>query len=749
MSCVTDKKASRRLARTCRLALWLLAASPAWSAAQPNPDLAEATLDDLMKVTVTTASRRAEGLSEAPALIEVVTARQIRARGYRSLGDLLRDQLGIKVDIGGDADYPSQLTVMGTRATSRVVLLLDGIRVASPTGEPLPILANYPVHTARQVEILYGPASALYGADAFSAVINVITKGAADAEGLSVGSTIGQFGLFNETASYGRSFGRNASMLVSGQWLRDAQPDLSRAYPAIFEGMQAQRTGVFNTIYGPMTSSQPVSAEYEAPIAAHSAHALLRGGGFQMSVFQNSLRTSTSRSISPDNTVYNRSAYQQNDLWVGAGSYTASIGRLTTTSTVTMSRHELAPDSGYWNVYSNLERSFKYAFGSMIKVEEQVSWTPVTRTMVTAGATYERFYASPQGADLNEPIESRDHPGTILATGIVDAFVKVRYANSGGYVQVQHAPAPQLSLTAGARADYNTRYGGTFNPRIGVVWHPARGTTVKTLFGTAYLTPSPYQAYSHFGSFYTTDGGATYASDYWHLGNAGLKPQHRATLQGSLSQALGPIWNITASAFRSRSTDVIKGFDPETGGPGTYLGWPVAYIDTPVNEGDETIYGGTVDVDFLKSWSERLRVAARMGVSLADGRVRDGSLPDGGLELGAIAPMQVRLSTDVNWAEWTGSARLMAFGRQRLVATVETADDIVRRTLPGYRTLDLSLRRNRVTRHLDVFLNVENAFDVRYFHINERAYSDATELLGAPQGPRRIMAGIDFRFGQR
>ena len=129
-----------------------------------------------MKIVVTTASRAPEGLAAAPARVQVVTAAQIERRGYRSVLDVLKDLADFKVDLAGDQDYPAQLTVQGTPGASRVVLLLDGIRVSSPTNEPLPMMANYPVHNARQVEIVYGPASALYGADAFSAVINIISK---------------------------------------------------------------------------------------------------------------------------------------------------------------------------------------------------------------------------------------------------------------------------------------------------------------------------------------------------------------------------------------------------------------------------------------------------------------------------------------------------------------------------------------------------------------------------------------------
>jgi outer membrane receptor protein involved in Fe transport len=192
---------------------------------RPGSDLRDATLEELMNITVTTASRTAEALNDAPARVDVVTAAQILRRGYRSLGDVLKDLPGFKVDVASSWDFPAELTVQGVRGTARVILLLDGIRISSPTNEPLPIVANYPVHTARQIEIVYGPASALYGADAFSAVINIITKDATESAA-AASTSIGQFGLYNRTASYGTPLGRHASLLVVGQFLHDGQPDL-------------------------------------------------------------------------------------------------------------------------------------------------------------------------------------------------------------------------------------------------------------------------------------------------------------------------------------------------------------------------------------------------------------------------------------------------------------------------------------------------------------------------------------------
>ncbi len=407
------------------LACGLAREAPAQTA--PVRDLADATIEDLMNIVVTTASRSPEGLAAAPARVQVVTAAQIERRGYRSVLDVLKDLVDFKVDLAGNVDYPAQLAVQGTSGANLVILLLDGIRVSSPTNEPLPMMANYPVHNARQVEIVYGPASALYGADAFSAVINIISKDVTESPGLALTSSVGQYGLYNQTASYGVRLAPNVTLMLSGQFLYDHQPDLTRFYPEAFGGLQAQHTGQFSTIFGPMTSSLPVSPAYDIPTSAHSVQARLQAGGLDLSLFQNRSRISTAPPLNPDNAVYNAAAFSENRLLVVSGSYARTIGRVTSTSTLMVSRHELDPESGYWNVFTNMEKSFKYAYGSMTKVEQQLSWKPTPSIAMTTGGTFERFFAIPQGADLTAPSESRagawhdsryEHPGQLREAAV-------------------------------------------------------------------------------------------------------------------------------------------------------------------------------------------------------------------------------------------------------------------------------------------------------------------------------------------
>jgi outer membrane cobalamin receptor len=740
---------SAALDRAKRLVVITVLASGAprlFAQTRQGPDLGQATLEELMRIQITTASRATEELADAPARVEVVTAAQIQRRGYRSLSDVLKDLPDFKVDLAGNWDFPAELTVQGVRGATRVILLLDGIRISSPTNEPLPIVANYPVHAARQIEIVYGPASALYGADAFSAVINIITRDANESAGLDVTTSAGAFGLYDQTASYTTALGANASLVVAGQFHYDGQPDLSRYYPGDFNGMQAQRTGVFPTIFGLMTPEGSVSPDYHIPLSAHSLQATLRAGGLQLTLFENRSRLpSTAGVYTPDNVVYSDAAFNQNDLFVAAGTYTRALGRTTSTSTVTMSRHELDPHSGYMDLYSNMRRSYKYAYGSILEADQQVSWKPSGTLSVAAGGNFQRFFAIPQTADLNAPIQSQDAPGTILGTNIVDEFVKLHYANAGAFAQVRYAIKPRLALTVGGRGDYNTRYGGTFNPRLGLVAQATDSTTFKLLYGTAYLAPSPYQGYSHYGSFISTDGGATFSSDYWHVPNPNLQPQHKKTVEANLGQQLGPNLSVSASAFYSRFTNLIWASDPAQAYAGVYHGWPVAYIDFPVNSGRETTYGGTFQLEAMRVFAPDRRVAAHAGLSLVDGRIwQDSTSPS--LPVGAMSPVQLRAGVDIDWARWQMAPRLAVVGGQRLLATTMGQDGLVRRTLDGYSTVDVNLRRRNVVPHLDAFVTVENAFDRRYRNINERAYTNPEEFIGIPQNPRRVTVGFELRL---
>jgi outer membrane receptor for ferrienterochelin and colicin len=299
-------------------------------------------------------------------------------------------------------------------------------------------------------------------------------------------------------------------------------------------------------------------------------------------------------------------------------------------------------------------------------------------------------------------------------------------------------------MTIGARGDYNTRFGGTFNPRVGFVMRPTDTTTVKALYGTAFLAPSPFQSNAHYGSFYSLDGGKTFASNYWHLPNPDLKPQHERTAEVEVLQSMSHSIQLSGSAFFARFTDLIKSADADQSYAGFYHGWPVDYIDFPVNEGHSTAYGGSLGVDYARVFAADRRLEVHVRAAYVDGREQNeqGSVD---LPIGAMSPMQVRVGADLDWGAWRMAPRLSLVGAQRLLATTLVSGSLERRTLEGYATVDVNVRRN-LFKGLDMFVTLENALDRRYRTINTRAYTNPEELIGAPQNPRRVTVGLNLRI---
>ena len=117
--------------------------------------------------------------SDAPSSVTVITADEIQKYGYRTLGDILRSVRGFYITSDRNYDY------VGVRGfarlgdwNSRVLLLVDGHRTNDHIFGQAMIGSEFlvDVDLIERVEIIRGPSSSLYGAGAFFAAINVITR---------------------------------------------------------------------------------------------------------------------------------------------------------------------------------------------------------------------------------------------------------------------------------------------------------------------------------------------------------------------------------------------------------------------------------------------------------------------------------------------------------------------------------------------------------------------------------------------
>lgn len=140
-------------------------------------------LREQLRATLTSSvSKKAESIELAPATIQIITAQDIINRGYTDVEQLFHDLPGFDISRNSGLSY-SDMYQRGYRTsanTDRTLLLVDGVEDNEMWSNAAFVSRQYALSNIKRVEIIYGPASTIYGANAFLGVINIITKNEED-----------------------------------------------------------------------------------------------------------------------------------------------------------------------------------------------------------------------------------------------------------------------------------------------------------------------------------------------------------------------------------------------------------------------------------------------------------------------------------------------------------------------------------------------------------------------------------------
>jgi vitamin B12 transporter len=123
---------------------------------------------------VVTATKIEEPLERLGASVSVITGEDLRTYDYTSVGDALRRVPGVEIIQSGSSGKTTSIRIRGANP-NQVQVLVDGMRVKSPT-LGTPELADITLGEIERIEVVRGPQSTLYGADAIGGVVNIITK---------------------------------------------------------------------------------------------------------------------------------------------------------------------------------------------------------------------------------------------------------------------------------------------------------------------------------------------------------------------------------------------------------------------------------------------------------------------------------------------------------------------------------------------------------------------------------------------
>jgi iron complex outermembrane receptor protein len=483
-------------------------------AQQGAKDLGEASLEELTNIQVYSASKHMQSVSQAPASVTVVTSDEIQKYGYRTLADILQSVRGFFVTY--DRDY-SFLGVRGFGRlgdwNSRVLVLIDGHRINDNILGEAFIGSEFlvDVDLIERVEIIRGPSSSLYGADAFFAVINVITRKPPQLKGVELSFEPASFGTYQGRASYGGRY-RGVDMLLSGTFYSSEGQTLF--YPQ-FDSPATNHGITSNTDY---ESSQHVMATIS-----------FRGFTFQglFSSRDKGVPTGYYGSLFNDPRTKNLDDHQYFDL-----SYEHLVGEqwnLTARTSYDQARLQ-APVIYATGLAADPTNVDTYSFrGNWWNSEIKASRTLLEKHTVTLGTELIDNVGQDNG----------DHN----SVGYGFSFDPATSLNWALYAQDEFAITHQLTLSAGLRYDHYSDFGGTTNPRLGLIYHLFSPTTLKLLYGTAFRAPQPFETTPNFGVFYND--------------NLNLRPEAIRSIEGVVEQGLGKHFKLSTSVFRNQMDNLV------------------------------------------------------------------------------------------------------------------------------------------------------------------------------------------------
>jgi outer membrane receptor protein involved in Fe transport len=648
--------------------LWTLVAN-----AQPTDEEEEMALiyGDKSMISITTGA--AQPLTRAPAVATVITAQDIEAIGATNLDEVLETVPGLHVSHSKIAYAPIYtIRGIGTEYNPEVLMLTNGIPMTSVfAGDRGNVWGGLPVEDIARIEIIRGPGSALYGADAFSGVINIVTKTADEINGTKVGARLGSF----ET--------RDAWMLHGGKWgafdvagyLRigrtngaketvaaDAQTALDRA-----RGTHASYApGPTDLGYNAVDASLDLSYQHWRFRAGLKRRTNLQSGPGIAQALDPAGRSFGQR-ITADLTYHDPAFTNNWDVTVQA-----SYFHLNEKSDLVL----FPPGTDFGlGAFPNGMIGNPYKWERHLRLAASAFYTGIEKHRL-------RFGVGTKNDNLYKVEESKNYAyisvpgygslpaplGSVVDVTGAGAFMTphkrtVNYV----YAQDEWNFTQDWTLTGGVRHDHYSDFGGTTNPRLALVWDAAYNVTAKLLAGRAFRAPSFVELYN--------------VNNPVALGNPSLQPETISTTEAAVSWQPTGTLQLNANVFHYKMRDIIS---------------YVNYVAQ--NTGSQTGNG----LEFEASWdvSRKVRLSGNYAYQRS---VNDATNTDAG-----NAPHH-HLYLRADWRfgfDWQGNVQVNYIaGRNRMAGDT-------RPQIPDYHTVDLTLRKGKATSgNWDFTFSVHNLFD--------------------------------------
>lgn len=469
----------------------------------------------LQEETVVTAIRREQPISQSPSNLYAITEEDIRLSGATDIPTLLRRVPGMEVIQMTAGEFNVSARGNNQQRANKLLVLVDGrsvyvdLQAAAPWTQ-LPI--TFP--EIKRIEVLKGPASAIYGFNAFDGVVNIITKSGVEMAGTTIQNGYGEFGTLRSAGVQAGTIGKFDYRLSIG---RDQQQQW-RNRDAL--GYRLHR---FN-------GQATYSIDSDSSIKLAGGLAETNRFDFASADF---LRLNTPSRYAYSEVLYERPNFFLRLNWQGNETTTDS--------------EPLAPLAGVIVTTDKLGRSRGAPYdGHTYNAESQytVEFTPSHRLIL--GGNYRRNTIT--GTQLSE-------------NGHEDRF--------GLYLQDDWRLNANLTLNAGVRVDLHNELNPTYSPRVALIYSPIPNHTIRLSGSVAYRTPTLVETFQEISTTTTVFG---LSNTNTLFGNKNLAPEQIVSYEaGYQGWYFAHRVRVRADVFLNRISDLIAPTQIDASGNGLYL----------------------------------------------------------------------------------------------------------------------------------------------------------------------------------
>jgi outer membrane receptor for ferrienterochelin and colicins len=465
---------------------------------------------------VESASGTEENLRNAPATMVVITAKEIKQRGYTDLTEVIKDLPGFDVVIAnGTAYMVAYQRGYRTNYTTRTLFMVNGVVDNMLWAHEAAITRQYPLSNIKKIEVLYGPAGAVYGPNAFLGVINVITY---DGTKVKVGEIDGTVNAF---VGSDKSIGVDAtvrgkpnediSFSISGKVFQSDEPDFTGEF-GFLEQEQFSNRDIWGSLLDLEHEGNKLGS-YSDPTEDYGVLADLQYKGVKLGW----IHWKRKEAYGP---YYAADRVQNNAFWnKDSNQFFAEYDKDWTDR---LKSHSLLlyrenRRYGYWGEASPAAEGKDYLsdisfthFNSVNNswlFKQNFEFILREDILLSGGFKYERKeltkaydipgYWKPavsSSADSESGIKpsNSDEP-YVLPKHLfseIPAYNLAHTRDFGGYIQGIF-DVNLFRFNVGLRYDKNSMYGSVWNPRASAIYKVSKPLTFKLLYGEAFQEPAP------------------------------------------------------------------------------------------------------------------------------------------------------------------------------------------------------------------------------------------------------------------